>query len=533
MTDLDTTIRGYHLRSKHGRRRFAAGPGYLDWDTQPDPFRRFEGARRTELPLGLELPTRPFAELDTDAAPVPFDRCGLGRFLELALGLSAWKQYGENRWALRNNPSSGNLHPTEGWVVLPPLDGISDRPGLYHYSPLLHDLEQRGASDQGLELPAGAFLFALSSVPWREAWKYGERAFRYCQHDAGHALGAAAYAAACLGWRLRTLSTPGDRRLCGLLGLDRLEAHHRHEEEHPELVAAVWYDPGDEQQVDLPDGAEMRWQGAANRLSSDHANWPAIDQAFRVAAKPETVPPASSPVSMPVLPATRDDAGAVIRRRRSAQRLDGRGTLSRTAFLRMLAQTLPDPARVPWGSFPWPSRVSLVLFVHRVEEFAPGLYALVRDPEALPRLKDACDPAFRWQPVPDCQLPLFSLSSGAVTDVAAALSCNQDIAGDGAFSVAMVADFTRTLTGEGDWAYRRLFWETGLIGQVLYLEATAAGLSGTGIGCYFDDEVHQLLGLAGPSMDWQSLYHFTVGHAVADDRLLTLPAYQHLPSRYR
>jgi hypothetical protein len=62
-----------------------------------------------------------------------------------------------------------------------------------------------------------------------------------------------------------------------------------------------------------------------------------------------------------------------------------------------------------------------------------------------------------------------------------------------------------------------------MIGQVLYLEAEAAGLRGTGIGCFFDDEMHHLLGLRGP--DWQSLYHFTVGGHVDDPRLTTLPPY--------
>jgi hypothetical protein len=62
----------------------------------------------------------------------------------------------------------------------------------------------------------------------------------------------------------------------------------------------------------------------------------------------------------------------------------------------------------------------------------------------------------------------------------------------------MVADFTRTLEEEGAWAYRRLCWETGLIGQVLYLEAEAAGVRSTGMGCYFDDLVHRLLDLNPP-----------------------------------
>ena len=62
-----------------------------------------------------------------------------------------------------------------------------------------------------------------------------------------------------------------------------------------------------------------------------------------------------------------------------------------------------------------------------------------------------------------------------------------------------------------------------MIGQTLYLEAEAAGSRGTGIGCYFDDPVHQVLGLE--DVQFQDLYHFTVGMAVEDPRLTTLAAY--------
>ena len=61
---------------------------------------------------------------------------------------------------------------------------------------------------------------------------------------------------------------------------------------------------------------------------------------------------------------------------------------------------------------------------------------------------------------------------------------------------------------------------------MLYLEAEAAGVRGTGIGCYFDDSVHEILGLTDET--FQSLYHFTVGTPLEDSRLQTLPAYAHL-----
>ncbi len=86
----------------------------------------------------------------------------------------------------------------------------------------------------------------------------------------------------------------------------------------------------------------------------------------------------------------------------------------------------------------------------------------------------------------------------------------------------MVAEFSETTP----WQYYRLFWECGLIGQVLYLKAEASGARGTGIGCYFDDNVHELLSFK--DQQFQSLYHFTIGKPLEDNRLETLPAYGHL-----
>jgi hypothetical protein len=113
--------------------------------------------------------------------------------------------------------------------------------------------------------------------------------------------------------------------------------------------------------------------------------------------------------------------------------------------------------------------------------------------------------------------------SADVRAVAGQLCCGQDIASDGAFSVGMITEFEEPLRNNGAWMYRRLFWETGMIGQVLYLEAEAAGLRGTGIGCFFDDEVQRVFGFENSR--YQSLYHFTVGGPIEDPRVTTLPPY--------
>ena len=169
---------------------------------------------------------------------------------ELALGLSAWKQYESSRWALRCNPSSGNLHPTEGYAILPEMPGLNA--GVYHYVSRDHCLERRcvleGRAAQQLaeSFPPASFLVGLSSIHWREAWKYGERAFRYCQHDAGHAIATVRYAAAALGWSARLIADVSDTAIAAVLGLTQPESFSaiaEQDREHPDALLLVGLSP--------------------------------------------------------------------------------------------------------------------------------------------------------------------------------------------------------------------------------------------------------------------------------------------------
>ena len=177
------------------------------------------------------------------------------------------------------------------------------------------------------------------------------------------------------------------------------------------------------------------------------------------------------------------------------------------------------PGAAPWDILDWVPHVHLALFIHRVDGLVPGVYIFLRDGQAEPELRAAMRSEFLWEPVHE----LFLLLPTDVTWVANRLSCDQDIACEGFFSLGMLARFEPLLAAHGDWMYRRLFLECGLIGQVLYLEAEAAGVRGTGIGCFYDDPVHDVLGLTGHA--FQSLYHFTIGTPVEDTMLSTEPGY--------
>lgn len=552
-TSAEEMVVAYHERTKHHVQRYAAALGYMDWATQPDPFRRYAGADLVRLPLPKAGRPLPYWQLYTSASmpPMPLSLASVSLFFRYALSLTAWKQSGDTTWPLRANPSSGNLHPTEGYALLPALKQIGDTAAVYHYAPREHALERRAVLDakrwteltesftQGL-FPEGAFLVGLSSIHWREAWKYGERAFRYCQHDVGHALASLRIAAAALGWKLVLLDSVSDSTLSSLLGLDRDEDFSAAEREEPDLLVLISpyftvpfltkYKP-----LTTHD-SDVLWQGKANTLSPKHGvEWPVIDAVAQATRRCESSPinedfsgfPSEDalfgiPIRQGLLTAERAIIG-----RRSAVAMDGSTAISRATFFRMLARLIPTQERqaMPWDAIPWRPRIHLGLFVHRVDGLAPGIYALVRDPDKVDILKRVMHSDFCWHRVPNCPpgLPLYLLQAMDCRALATTVSCGQNIAGDGAFSMAMIADYKDSLAMYGRGFYRNLFWEAGMVGQVLYLEAEEAGIRATGIGCYFDDPVHAAFGIE--AREWQSFYHFTVGGPVEDSRLMTLPAY--------
>ncbi len=555
-SDKIETVMRYHERTKHHFNRYASGPGSLDWANQPNPFRRYAGAPLVQLPLlgaGDEPLSPRYEDLYRPGSvpSAPFTIRSLSRSMQYALAISAWKQAGATRWALRCNPSSGNLHPTEAYLLIGALPGLDDEPGLYHYAAREHALERRADCHAALftalmrEFPAQAFLVGLSSIHWREAWKYGERAFRYCQHDLGHAIGTLRIAAATLGWRVALLDGLADATIEDLLGLNRAEDFAGAEREHPAAVLAVWLASAPREVARQLDPAVARelmsracWHGTANRLSRDEpVHWGLIDEVDVATRKPVVAAQGCDTLESPLVEgkgfasADGPSAGQIILQRRSLLACDGRTSIAAEGFYRMLARLMPRVERpasrrpMPWDTLAWDPTIHLGLFVHRVDGIEPGLYLLVRDPGKADRLQRAMHPHFAWSAPPGCpaDLPLHLLEAGDARRLATQLSCHQDIAGDGAFSLAMLAEVQQSLFTHGPWFYRRLFWEAGLIGQVLYLEAEVAGLRATGIGCFFDDPVHQVFGLEG--LAFQSLYHFTVGGPVDDPRLTTLAPY--------
>lgn len=548
---FETPFYAYHHFTKHTLSRLMSSHHHLDWANQPDPFRRYAQAALSLLPRGLKVSSLGyFPALEAMLvgqgvkrecalpAPEAADLSFLSNLLFYSLAISAWKQLAGtgSRWSLRVNPSSGNLHPTDTHILVHSFAGMDD--GAYHYYVPEHALEKRVTGDLarsvweplsgGKETPPA--VLCLTSIFWRESWKYRDRGYRYCQHDMGHALASVLLSAAILGWRAETYGEFPDEDLSRLIGLSASD-------EKPALVIGLWpglagrHTPRSSAFDKSWQNTESQFAGTPNALSRETVAYPSIDYIDKATclsrdswakragrelpgsgSRIQALTSCGSEIATPYCPpVTRIDQSVsrVIRQRRSAIDLDGRQHMS----LGELATILTSASRGFTADFQRPTAwepddpvvadghhlVHLYLYVHRIDDLTAGIYYFDRIKQRL---------------VP--------LALADEREAAKYASCFQDIAADGCFALSMIADFNTAYELYGDRGYRYVHYEAGLIGQWLYLSSTALGYDATGIGCFLDDVVNNLLALP-PGLE--CIYNFTVGRAVLDPRLTTLPSY--------
>ena len=472
LTEVDKLgiIGDYHVRSSHASDGYCPMPEAYDWPSMPGP--RVFDSERHALPLSIAV----------DAAPA----ASVSALLLACCGASGVKKDGNNnRWYVRSNPSSGNLHPVETYVL------VNKR--LYHYDALSHSLELRGANASApVAVSKDAVVVLLSAISWREEWKYGLRGPRYTYLDAGHAIGAVLQAARAFGWIGYVADHLADAELVALLGInDSLEAP----------VAAIVLDRSDGVAVAPDPTGDVTWYGAPRPLAARSWSHPAVDALASAVSKPATP---RRPYVDDSETSTNAEAYVRLARRRRTALAFARNTTTSTALFDMLNAVLDEARR-----FVGVQASPLLVFVHGVDEIESGTY-LVNPGELLSRVPAAREVA--WP------LEAYLISAGDVRAATAAAACHQAIAGDAAFVIAFLADMGAAFDPPAPYMYPRLFWQAGALGQRLYLAATARGLGVSGIGCFFDDSVHSFLGLT--DQRFQALYLVAVGAALPDERLL-------------
>lgn len=548
------TILEYHQASKHNFKAYAPGPRHLDMPIKPDPFLNYYGTQLLVLDKWSEeqieaevFPAYEQAFSPEELKPSELNKENISRLFFDSFAISAWKKAGGTKWPLRVNPSSGNLHPTEVYLLSGHVQRLLKSPSVCHYAPLPHALELRAEfSPETWELlssgfPEGTFFVGLTSIYWRVSWKYGLRAFRYANHDIGHAIAALTFAAAGLGWKTSLLADMSSEELAELLGM----SGEGPEKEEPACLLAV-YPAGETCTAGkVPSTAvsafkNISWEGVPNTLSPRQVEWVGIEKASSASRKGETDYLEKKQELKPGIQAvshlTVKDYNAlsdlempplrrVIRGRRSAIEMDNSAYMEKETFYEILQKTLPENNPI-FNTLAFGSFTHLLLFVNRVKDLLPGLYIFLRKPAEKERFKAAIRPDFLWDKPENCPpgLEFYLLMEETFYDFAAQLSCGQRKAADACFTVCMLSEFEEPLNKFGSWIYPYLFWECGILGQLLYLEAEANSLKGCGIGCFFDEPLHEAIGLKG--LEYQDLYHFVVGSPLQEIGVRTLPAYE-------
>jgi SagB-type dehydrogenase family enzyme len=485
----------YHELTKHSAESLRRTQHYLDWANMPNPFRHYEGVPVLDLPADPPAPQISALEVLKGKTGSTSARDGvefLSQLMFYSASISATKRVPSTGaiYSLRVNPSSGNLHPTEFHFCTRGLAGWPD--GLYHYRPSSHVAEQRAIGDFGgkLDHTSTPLIFVLTSIAWREAWKYRDRAYRYCLHDIGHAWQALTLAARSIGaesFALGHFPDDGVAESC-LLSAD----------EWPMLIVGLHSPAIPVSKLETVE--TVVFGGQPNRLSEGQETYPLIER-IHSATKLSTetaILPLDRPkvaghgeISLPPHVLTSHSFGDVARTRRSA--LDFRGGRE-SISLPQLATLLSTTKEPLFADFATARFVHLYLYVHRVEGLTPGVYCYWPERAELEKIK-----------------------AGDQRLVAAALSLGQDLAGNACVAFSMIGDFENAARRYGDRGYRYVHFEAGAIGQRMYLAAEALGLGATGIGAFFDGEVNRYLGLA-PELG-QVVYHFAIGYPVADPRL--------------
>lgn len=492
---MTRAARDYHDRTKHTWRSVRAAGVPLDWANQPVPFKLYPDLE--PIPLPVHLRESDWPALDTlagDGAPnvPPMDLARLAALLFYSAGIT--RRWGDDR-NFRAAPSAGALYPTETYVACRDLDGLPA--GLYHFEPLefalrrLRDGDVRGtlaaAADED-DLSVAPVVVAITGVPARTVWKYGDRGYRHVLWDAGTVIANLGATADAAREDPRVVTGFVDREVSHLLGLDE-------EEELPVALVALGHrDPRPARPRPTPDHLPHRVVPLAPRRTSIprllavHRAADLTDRravaAWRAAVQGAATDAGGAP--SPPLVVAYETIEEVVLRRGSTRRFD-RATVPAEALvwsLEVASRPSGLDAAVDGEAL---SRLHVV--VHAVEHVQPGIY--LWDPEG-----------------PQMVRP------GSFRGESAAVSLEQPLGGDAAFVVFATTDLDRLLDKGGERAYRAAQIEAGIAAGRLQLAAHALGFGATGL-TFYDDDVAGFLGAGEP------LTEVAVG----------VPAYEPTPGR--
>lgn len=369
-------------------------------------------------------------------------------FLSLTSAITYQKQYRDSTHLLRVQPSAGALYPTELYVQLRGISGTID--GIYHLEPERNALTLIYESiDDGIEgyfsdsrLIKGC-IFLVSCVYFRSSWKYKNRSLRYCFLDSGHHVGAIEAAAYVSNYPYQLL-----------FDFDRLALNDDLGFESKEFVTAAVIVGEPKQKIVRRLRSPLPVVSGTDYFEPNRFVEEGYKQTLSFSPSEIFSRSASVAFQQPTFPLNPSQWLHAIKDRRSARRFYP-NPIDRDAFLTICA-ALKQP--IPSDRL---ESLEIYAVVQRVEGVQPGLYQNSFDESS------------------------HCLKAGEFQAKTGYLCVNQAIARDSAVVFFLVSDCQN---------YQVALQQAGLVGQRIYLAATALNLGCSGIGAFYDDETQVFLG---------------------------------------
>ncbi len=498
----------FHRQSKLSYQEVREEPYLPNWNDFPNPFRSYEGSNMVLLQPATQIPENNINNCLKNLQLSPENKNlnleEISELLRLSLGINAWKKMDAPpyQYALRSNPSCGNLHPIEAYLC---LNTHNQYHGYYHYNTLNHTLEKRYdlslltelSKATGYEaLSEASGVVILSSVDWRQCWKYRLRGLRYVWLDAAHAAMNTMIAAANLGLSASLIANFPDQTVKEIMGLGQLS-------EFPMLMIVLgtklktWRYPTLKPE-EIPNPHDFL--GIPNSLYEQAYLFNEIEQLKMESnldiadLRPPLCTQHPNEYTYPSLPP--EHFSQLATQRRSALGFIPKGKLKKSEF-QIFLQILNAQFHADFlGSIFGHRRTSFLsyyFFIHRVEGLNSGVYHYNSQTGTLERMAE-----------------------GNFQHECSYLHLEQKLCGDAMLTLCMVANFNDAIKVFQERGYRLCFTEAGLLGQLLYMISETLGYRGCGIGAFYDEELNRYLRLL--SNGHQVIYSFSLGLPAHDPR---------------
>lgn len=475
------SIRVFHDATKHRRDRRVGGR--MDPANRPLPFKVYPDLELMPFEAAADHPMASALDALSGrrqlSGRIP-TRADLELICHFSNGVLRWRDVPwlpDGRMAFRAAPCTGALYHIELYVACADLDKLSA--GLYHFCARESGFRRlRDGDVRGILADAAAGTSAISQAPavivltstfWRNAWKYGPRAYRHTYWDGGVVTANALAVANALGLPAEVVMGFVDEEVNRLLDVD------------PEReVAIALIGLGGGVPVSAATEELERLNLATLPLSSFEERFDAIPAAhgatsldsttavaaWRRANVASTWPGARQPDG----PLRSGSPGleAAITGRRSTR------AFSHAPITQEDLQELLRTAMAPVSSDAGIGPGALYLAVSAVDGLEPGAYRVDGERVVLIRMR----------------------SEAAMRSAVTQMSLDQPLAGDAAVNVCFLADLDQELQRRGERGWRVIHMGASIAAGRLEVAAEAFGLGATGM-TFFDDEVAELFELDG------------------------------------